>query len=166
MAEQQKYAEGYPGIGGMMNVVPVTLLPSMAIFRFATAGTPEDRLYGAHWWLGFSPHRVLVQLAKREGRSLRDVARERLAVPLEWGNVMNLLVCASVVQPLSGWSGTPRTARNREEHTQRYGAPWRPDRSITQLYIPGLGEFRPDRTRGSFISWSRILLPVALQVVT
>jgi hypothetical protein len=101
----------------------------------------------------------------RTSRSLRDVARERLAVPLEWGNAMNLLVCASVVQPLAAWSGTPRTARNMEERTQYYGEAWKPDRSITQLYIPGLRELRPDDTRGLFINWAHVILPVTLQIV-
>ena len=164
-ALHQKYAGGFPEVGGMMHLVPITLLTHMKIYRFSTAGNPHDRLFGASWWFGFSAYRALVQLATLEARSLRAVARECLAVPPEWGNLMNLLVCADVRQPLSAWSGTPRTARTKDPHTHRYGGPWRPDRSITQLYVPGLSEFRLDGTRGPFIPWSDVLLPAALEHV-
>jgi hypothetical protein len=156
MDEQQRYAEGHPGVGGMMHIVRVTLFPDMRIYRFASAGVPDDRLYGAPWWIGFSPQDTLMRLARVEARSLRDVARQCLAVPPEWGNAMNLLVCASVVQPLAAWSGTPRTARTRERKGPQYGEAWRPDRSITQLYIPGLRE----------IDWTSVLLPVSLQAIS
>jgi len=155
MDEKQRYAEGYPDVGGMMHVVRVTLFPDMRIYRFASAGVPDDRLYGSPWWIGFSPQSTLRQLARVEARTLRDVARQRLAVPPEWGNAMNLVVCASVVQPLSAWSGTPRTARTRETQGSRYGEAWRPDRCITQLYIPGLRE----------MDWATVLLPVSLEAI-
>ena len=159
MAEQRKYAEGFPGVGGMMNVVHVTLLPHMLLYRFAERGTPEDRLYAAFWWVGYSAHQALFQLAGPNGKNLRRTVRERLAVPPEWGNAMDLLVCAHVLKPLSAWSGTPRTARSKDTGTQHYGAPWKPDRSITQLFLPGLRERRPDGTVGSSIAWSEVLRP-------
>ena len=127
MAEQRKYAEGFPNVGGMMNVVHVTLLPHMLLYRFAQRGTPEDSLYAAFWWVGYSAHEALVQLAGPNGKNLRRTVRERLAVPPEWGNAMDLLVCAHVLKPLSAWSGTPRTARSKDTSTQHYGAPWKPD---------------------------------------
>ena len=157
----QKYAQGSPEVGGIMHLVPVTLLTHMKLYRFATAGQSQDRLFGAPWWIGFSAYRALVQLATLEARSVRVVARECLAVPPEWGNAMDLLVCADVRQPLSAWSGTPRTARTKDAHTHRYGSPWRPDRSITQLYVPGLSEKEDDHP----IPWSGVLLPVALEHV-
>ena|SRR6266581_3698288 len=165
MAEHRKYAEGFPEVGGMMHVVPVTLLPHMKIYRFATAGKASDSnyLYAAAWWFGWSAHEALVQLAKAERRALREVARECLAVPPEWGNAMDVVVAARVKQPLSVWSGTPRAARRKDLDTQRYGQKWDPDRSITQLYVAGLSEFRPDRTRGDCIPWSDVLIPDLLE---
>jgi hypothetical protein len=157
MAAHKKYAEGFPGVGGMMNVVEVTLLPHMKIYRFATAGTPIDRLYGTCWWFGTSAHQALLQLTRARRTSLPVVARECLAVPPEWKNAMDVLVCAQVTQPLSAWSGTPRTARSTDKSTQQYGAAWEPDRSITQLYVPGLNERRPDGTLGHAIPWSKVL---------
>ncbi len=71
-------------------------------------------------------------------------------MPPEWGNAMDLLVSAHVLQPLSAWSGTPRTARSKDKDTQQYGDPWEPDRSITQLFLPGLNERRPDGALGPF----------------
>jgi hypothetical protein len=81
---------------------------------------------------------------------------------------MDLLVHAKTLQPLSAWSGTPRTARRVAiaqsliavgYKTRRYtGDAKEPDRSITQLYIPGLRLKRPDETSGEFIKWSKVLL--------
>jgi hypothetical protein len=159
MAEQRKYAEGFPGVAGMMHVVPVTVLPHMKLYRFAKAATPDDRLYGASWWIGYSAYQALCQIAGPSMSNLRRSARERLAVPPEWGNAMDLLVCAHVLQPLSAWSGTPRTARSKDRNTQQYGSPWEPDRSITQLFLPGLSKHRPDNTFGPFIPWSEVLKP-------
>jgi hypothetical protein len=159
MDEQRKYAEGFPGVAGMMHVVPVTILPHMQLYRFAEAATPDDRLYGASWWIGYSAYQAITQLAGPNVNNLRRTARERLAVPPEWGNAMDLLVSAHVLQPLSAWSGTPRTARSKDKDTQQYGDPWKPDRSITQLFLPGLKKRRPDDTLGPFIPWSKVLRP-------
>jgi len=159
MADQRKYAEGFPGVAGMMHVVEVAVLPHMQLYRFANANTPDDRLYGAAWWIGYSAYQALLQLAGSDLANLRRNARERLAIPREWGNAMEILVCANVLQPLSAWSGTPRTARNKDRKTQRYGSRWEPDRSITQLFLPGLNERRPDGTSGPFVPWSKVLKP-------
>ena len=134
-------AEGSPGVGGMMHVVPVTLLTHMKIYRFGTRGWSADRLYGGPWWVGVSACDELTKLAARQARSLRDVARERLAILSEWGNAMDALVRAAVRQPLSAWSGTPRTARSKVE--RRYGDAQRSDRSITHLYVLCLKENGP-----------------------
>jgi hypothetical protein len=124
----------------MMHVVPVKLLTHMKIYRFGTSGKPDDDLYGGAWWVGVSAYEELMKLAARGGRKLREVARERLAVLSEW-NEMNVLVRADVRQPLAAWSGTPRTARTKKGGY--YGDAMRPDRSITQLYVPGLKEHGP-----------------------
>jgi hypothetical protein len=137
----------------MMHVVPVKLLLGMKIYRFATRSDGDDKLYGGGWWIGFSAYEELTRLAARGGQSLREVARERLAVLAEW-NEMNVVVCAAIRQPLSAWSGTPRTVRPKDGG--RYRDALRPDRAITQLHVPGLAKPGPD---GKPI-WS-----VALQVL-
>jgi hypothetical protein len=129
-------------IGGMMHVVPVKLLPRMKLYRFGTGS--DDKVIGGPWWFGFSAYQALMARATQEKRTLRDVARERLAVFVEW-NLMDVLLHAEVRQPLSAWSGTPRTARAKQEG--HYGGVLTPDRAITQLYIPGLSERGPDGTR-------------------
>ena len=130
------------GTGGVMHAVPLTLHPGTRIYRFATRGVPFDRLCWSFWWFGFSPYNALRQLAKLEQRRLGEVARERLAVPPEWGNAMDLLVHATVTKSLSVWSGTPRAARYKNQ-AGKYEDPWKPDRSITQMFIPGLRKLDP-----------------------
>jgi hypothetical protein len=88
------------------------------------------------------------------------VARERLAILSEWGNAMDALVRATVGQPLSAWSATPRTAR-APKVGGRYGDAQRPDRSITQLYVPGLTEHGPAGTP----VWSGALLVLGVDYI-
>src|SRR5262249_60144509 len=104
MAEQRKYAEGFPGVAGMMHVVEVAVLPHLQLYRFANANTPDDRLYGASWWIGYSAYQALLQLAGSNLANLRRNARERLAIPRAWGNAMETLVCAKVLPPLAACS--------------------------------------------------------------
>jgi len=160
MAAHRTHAEGSPGVGGMMNVTPVKLLTHMKIYRFASAGKSDDDVYSSPWWFGVSAYEALEAWATHEKRTLRDEARLRLAVPPEWSN-MDVLLCATIRQPLSAWSGTPRTARTKKG--QRYGPAWTPDRSMTQLYIPlrpaKKNNSEPDKTSRDF-EWSDVLRPV------
>src|SRR5215470_13620357 len=136
-ATQSLVSRETSGTGGVMHAVPLTLHPGTRIYRFATRGVPFDRLCWSFWWFGVSPQNALRQLAKLEQRRLGEIARERLAVPPEWGNEMDLLVHATVTKSLSVWSGTPRAARYKNQ-AGKYEDPWKPDRSITQMFIPGL----------------------------
>ena len=161
MVPQQKYAGGYPDVGGVMHLTRVTLPTHMTLYRFATKSWSEDRVYGAPWWVGFSVHDTLVKLAGGDLKRLSAEALARLAMLSEWGNLMDLLVSVKVQQPLSAWSGTPRTARAKDAH-QRYGKPVTPDRSITQLYIPGLSTYLADGARlDSCVPWTRVLRPTS-----
>jgi hypothetical protein len=149
------------GTGGVMHAVPVTLHPGMKIYRFATHGIPFDRLCRSFWWFGFSAHDAIRELAKFEQRRLGEVARECLAVPPEWGNSMDLLVHAAVTTSLSAWSGTPRTARHKDPAGE-YGVAWKPDRSITQLFIPGHRRLDP---ADDAIRWSDVLVAHEFELV-
>jgi hypothetical protein len=76
---------------------------------------------------------------------------------------MRFLVSVRVRKPLSAWSGTPRAAREKDRG--RYGERWEPDRSITQLYIPGLSARRPDGSTGPYVEWSEVMMPVEVTAI-
>lgn len=151
-AEERAAAES-----GMSSVVDAMVLPGMQIYRFGNAAD-DARWYSGAWWFGRSVHDALLQVARRDRVSLTQAARVALAVPLEWSR-MDVLLYAKVVKPLAVWSGTPRTIRpgataygslispdgtvlvpaGRRPIEGHHGLfRYDPDRSMTQLYIPGL----------------------------
>src|SRR5262245_33808372 len=90
MQAEIKFARGYPYVGGMINVVPVSLQEDLKIYRFDMQGRPDAKVFGSPWWFGFSACDSLRKLAKAGGRSLREEARARLAIVTdEHGNVEN-----------------------------------------------------------------------------
>jgi hypothetical protein len=119
----------------MLNLVEVKVLPAMELYRFASAARPQT-WYAASWWFGKSACDALLQAARSRKEALGAVARRCLAVPPEW-STMDVLISARVLQPLTAWSGTPRTLTPKDERG-RYVERWEPDRAITQLYVPGL----------------------------
>jgi hypothetical protein len=159
---------------GMDNVVHVRLFPAMEIFRF---GRASDRTawYAASWWFGKSVHDALLQYCHANAVSLTHGARTCFAVPPEWSS-MDVLLRARVTQPLSAWSGTPRSVRTKEQRLPteplvrpdgsvllpgsghpmggRYGPRWEPDRAMTQLYIPGL---RSRQRKDAGVRWQDVL---------
>ena len=134
---------------GMSNLVDVKILPAMEIYRFATAANLHT-WYAASWWFGRSAYDALVQSASSSRESLSGVARRCLAVPEEWSS-MDVLIAVRVLQPLSAWSGTPRTQRLKDDGGH-YASRMEPDRSITQLYIPGLD---PRKSSGKCVAWAK-----------
>jgi hypothetical protein len=134
----------------MANLVDVKILPAMEIFRFASAAKLST-WYAASWWFGKSAYDALLRSASSSRESLSNVARRCLAVPEEW-STMDVLVSVRVLQPLSAWSGTPRTLRLKDDGG-RYASRLEPDRSITQLYIPGLD---PRRNQGKCVAWAKV----------
>jgi hypothetical protein len=132
--------------GGMMNPVEVKVLPAMELYRFASAAESHT-WYAAAWWFGKSAYDGLLQYAKSSNESLSRAARRCLAVPPP--STMDVLISVRVLQPLSAWSGTPKTLRLKDSRG-RYGDRQEPDRAITQLYIPGLD---PRKTQGKCLPW-------------
>jgi hypothetical protein len=141
-------AEWQEAARGMLNLVEVKILPAMELYRFAS-GARSQSWYAASWWFGKSAYEALLRSAKASHESLSAVARRCLAVPPEW-STMDVLLSVRVLQPLSAWSGTPRTVRLKDARG-RYVDRWEPDRSITQLYIPGLD---PRKAHGKSVAWS------------
>ena len=133
---------------GMTNLVDVKVLPAMEIYRFASAGKLHT-WYAASWWFGKSAYDALLRSSRSSRDSLSGVARRCLAVPDEW-STMDVLIAVRVLQPLSAWSGTPKTLRLKDDRG-RYAARMEPDRAITQLYIPGLD---PRKNQGQCVAWA------------
>jgi hypothetical protein len=114
-------------------MMEVTVLPAMRLARFGTWGGSADSHLASNWWCGFSPTEALVIPWAATPDKIVAAARRSLAVPPEWGNTMDALIDARVERPLFAWAGTPKTQR-----VGHSGARWKPDRAVTQLFIPGL----------------------------
>jgi len=149
--------EWHEAARGMANIVEVKVLPAMEIYRFASAARSHT-WYAASWWFGTSAYDGLLRSSKSSNESLSSVARRCLAVPPEW-STMDLLIAVRVLRPLSAWSGTPRTLRLKDDRG-RYASRLEPDRTITQLYIPGLD---PKKNRGQCVAWDVAFAPLPVQ---
>ena len=126
---------------GLLTLTDTTLLPGIEINRFANTKRP-DLYFTGPWWISFSPYEALKKYARFRNQSLSLAARTCLAIDWEWSNV-DVLVKAVIKEPLSAWSGTPKTQTPKRD--RRYtGMRWVPDRDITQLFIPGLWEADPE----------------------
>jgi len=132
---------------GLLMAVSGVLLPGTRIYRFATS-LKRERFFSGEWWFGQTPFDSMKAYAQASGCSLRDAARECLAVDHSWSQ-MDFLLSATLVLRLSAWMGTPLTQSIKtpalilargELQGGRYVRQLEPDRSITQYYIPGLGE--------------------------
>jgi hypothetical protein len=125
---------------GLITLSETTLVPYLHLYRFGNTSRPNLHFCGP-WWVGFSPFEALKGYAESRGEALSLVARECLAIDWGWSKV-DVLVEVVVKQSLSAWSGTPKT-----QFVRGGGGPggrrWEPDRRITQLHIPGLGERDP-----------------------
>jgi hypothetical protein len=148
-ASHMTHTEWNEAASGMVHLVEVRVLPAMELYRFATAATP-DAWYAASWWCGKSAHQGLLRYAKSINESLSRAARRCLAVPPR--NAMDVLISVRVLQPLSAWSGTPKTLRQKDSRG-RYGNRQEPDRAITQLYIPGLD---PRIAKANCLPWREV----------
>ena len=128
---------------GMLYAQPKILHPGYRLFRFATKTYSSDWLTNG-WWIGFSPFEGVTQLAHRDDKQFGAVARAALAIFIDprkrYHNEMDVLLWARVEQRLAAWTGTPKTVTIR---TETGVARWEPDRTITQLYIPGLEAISP-----------------------
>jgi hypothetical protein len=124
---------------GLMNLVETSLLPGIRVYRFGDSDQP-GRWFTGPWWVSFSPFEALKQYAKDRGQPLTLTARQCLAVDLRWSR-LDVLIEAVVKERLSAWSGTPQTQAPKQG--SMYLGRLQPDRDVTQLYIPGLGEKDP-----------------------
>lgn len=136
-------------MAGLISVTRVTLMPNIQIFRFGSTRDP-DLYFTGGWWIGFSPFWALDSYAKLRKQSLGAAARQCLAVG-DWSN-MDMLIHVAPREPLSAWSGTPKTQREKERSHYKKGR-LVPDKDITQLYIPGLGQADPNGSGGKI--WER-----------
>jgi hypothetical protein len=135
---------------GLIHLVETVVFPGTRIYRFGSSNQPS-RWFAGPWWLTRSPYEALKQYAGSREQTLKLAARRCLAVEFGWSQ-MDVLLMAVVKQNLSAWSGTPKTqAVKGGVHLGRL----KPDRDITQLYIPGLGE--PDSISSCRETWQNAL---------
>ena len=128
---------------GLVASTRINLFPSIELYRFGNSLRPDLYLTGP-WWISYSPFEALKKYAALRQQSLSLAARNCLAIDWEWSNVDVLIKVVPKVC-LSAWSGTPKTQTPKVKGTRNYtGARWEPDRDITQLYIPGLGQLDPN----------------------
>lgn len=125
---------------GLDHVQDAPLLKGIHIWRFASSDRPGGWFRGS-WWVGRSAYDALCALSASENTPLMAIARSRLAIAddpraVEHINLMDVLVRASLGESLMGWSGTPKTQRGKSDNA--YLGRSEPDRSITQLFIPGM----------------------------
>jgi hypothetical protein len=126
---------------GLITTVHVVLQPGMPLYRFADSSRPHAHLTGG-WWVGYSPFQALKEHAARRNQTLSAAARQCLAVDFGWSK-LDVLYKTVVEAPLAAWAGTPQTQRVRQPLPAGGDRRWEPDREITQLYIPGLGQPAP-----------------------
>lgn len=159
-------------MGGLMTLTKITISPGTALYRFADARY-SDRFCSRPWWISFSPYEALKQYAKFKEMPLQNAARKCLAIG-QWNNA-DTIVKVSVKEPLSAWSGTPKTLslkqdtkkyigkehivlpgafnnppikEDKEKYSSKYlGVNLMPERNITQLFIPGLDQIDPNDSK-------------------
>lgn len=129
---------------GLLTLTKTTLLPGISINRFANTRR-RDLYFTGPWWISFSPFEALKKYAKLRNQPLSLAARTCLAIDWGWSNV-DVLVEARLKVPILAWSGTPKTQTLKKDRNYT-GVRWKPDRDITQLYIPGLYEADPNDYR-------------------
>jgi len=135
---------------GLLTLSKTNLFPGMVIYRFADTTRPQ-RYYTGPWWISLTPFESLKKYADIRGQPLKSAARQCLAVNMRWSN-MDILLKVRVKERLSAWSGTPRTQAVKIE-AKYSGMNLKPDRDITQLFIPGLNEADPDNSKRKI--WER-----------
>jgi len=135
-------------MGGLMTLTKITIAPGTALHRFADARY-ADLFCSRPWWISFSPYEALKQYAKLKELPLKNAARKCLAIG-QWNNA-DTIVKVSVKEHLSAWSGTPKTLSLREDfknpNSNYLGINLRPERNITQLFIPGLDQADPNDSK-------------------
>jgi hypothetical protein len=137
---------------GMSSIYRTRILPGMVLYRFADQSKPYG-FFAGKWWIGFSPFEALRQQAQRRKQPLSAAARQCLAIDFAYNKTLDVLHKVILKEPLSAWAGTPRTQRIPEPGYAGLDRRWEPDREVTQLCIPGLGE--PDPNNPPNKIWQR-----------
>ena len=138
---------------GLLTTTKTNLLPHISLYRFASSKRP-DLYYTGPWWIGFTPFEALKHYAKLREQSISMAARQCLAIDWEWSNV-DVLVRVLTKNGLAAWSGTPKTQVPKGGASFK-GIHWEPDRDITQLFIPGLGQ--PDPNESKCNIWQSVFI--------
>ena len=132
---------------GMSALVRVNIHPHVVLYRFACSRDKDG--WAGKWWVGYTPFQALIDHAVSRQQSLSDAAGTCLAIDRDWG-IKDVLLKVFVSKPLSAWSGTPLAQHPRVSKRDRHykdRKALRPDKDITQFFIPGLSENDPETGR-------------------
>ena len=126
------------GTGGIFNPQHVHLPTGQYYYRFASATSSRDSIYGGGWWIDFENLQTIRHFAERNGYALREAARLMLALPYAWTRV-DLLLRGLLIEPLDAYCGLGKPAQGKAEGSDR-GTRWIPTQQVRvrQLYVPGL----------------------------
>jgi hypothetical protein len=120
---------------GMFAPMPVVLEMGSYIYRFASH-TANFGYHAGAWWIHHEDFDTILERAERAGVDLGQKARWDLSVLQKWGNKMNVVVEARVVDRVWAWIGL---AKPQEEQApngkmiRMFGNP-----GIKQLYLCGM----------------------------
>jgi hypothetical protein len=119
----------------------ITLNPGQYVYRWVDARksgtTPEDKAGSGSWW-STKRGAMHILLASRGDSGTSESARWYSNIARSWGNALDEVVCARVVQPIRAFLGLGRKIEDED-----YGEVW--DSRGLQLYIPNLSEKDPTR---------------------
>ncbi|MBR0657344.1 hypothetical protein [Plastoroseomonas arctica] len=140
--------------GGLVISRRVELAEDNLMFRFAAkkylGGDPATlkTLLNSPWWMEEDRMRLLLDRARTAGAGLIQMARNQLALPVEWTDC-DIIVSARIKPGvlLAAHAGPGRTV---SVASGRYTIPGReaPHLHIDQIYLPGLGPQGGNRAKG------------------
>ena len=124
---------------GLRSPRVVTLAHGEFIYRFASSQTPRSLVAASPWWIREQDHRRILARVAQGKLSTGFVARSSLAVQQSWGNLMDVLVRAVVLEDIKAFCGSART-QYREQAPNGMFITWRGAANIEQLFIPGVSQ--------------------------
>jgi hypothetical protein len=144
----------YDRNGGLVAMRRVELANDNLMFRFAAKRYLRGdmaqlrTLLNSPWWMEGDRMVLLLSRARAAGARLIEIARNQLALPPEWSDA-DILVRARLRKGviLAAYAGPGRTVTVAGG---RYVIPRgeAPHLFMDQLYVPGLGNLKGDRSKG------------------
>ncbi|MCB4805492.1 hypothetical protein QO001_005493 [Methylobacterium brachiatum] len=104
----------------------------------------DDEVLTSPWWISEADFEEISRRACASGSALSEVWRQYGAIARQWGGSCDLVVKAKVVGSLTAFIG-PGTIQDMRKDDERVSPSadqplWVPPPTITQIFIPGLGD--------------------------